>query len=99
MSANVYDVGDLVRISAVFKNSAGTATDPTAVSCKIRKSDGTVTTLVYGTDVALVRDSEGNYHTDISITLKGLWMHKFIGTGAVQATEVGALLGKSSLIE
>lgn len=99
MNANVYDVGDLVRVSAVFKNAAGTATDPTATSIKIRKPDGVVTTLVFGVDGALIRDSAGTFHTDISITMKGEWIHKFIGTGAVQAVEEKNFLAKPSLVE
>jgi len=100
MAANVYDVGDLVRVSAVFKNASAVATDPTAISFKYRKpSTGVVTTLVYPTDAALVRDSQGNYHVDISITEKGVWIHKFIGTGAVQAVEESNFVVKGSLIE
>lgn len=99
MSANVYDIGDLVRVSAAFKNEAGVATDPTAVSVKIRKPSGAVTTLVYGVGVELVKDSTGNYHTDISIDAKGIWIHKFIGTGAVQAVEESTFIAKPSLIE
>jgi len=99
MSANVYDIGDLVRVSAVFKNTLAVATDPTTVSCKVRQPNGTVTTLVYGVNNELVKDSTGNYHTDISVTARGIWMHKFIGTGSVQATEEKTFLVKSSLIE
>lgn len=34
---NSYDKGDLVRLTATFTNSAGVATDPTAVRDFIRK--------------------------------------------------------------
>ena len=51
---NSYDVGDVVRCWGAFANSAGTAVDPTAVLCKVRKPDGTITTFTYGVDAALV---------------------------------------------
>jgi len=99
MSANVYDVGDLVRLSAIFKNAAAVDTDPTTVSVKVRNPSGVVTTLLYGTDAALVKDSTGNYHADITITAKGVWIHKFIGTGIVTAVEEAAFLARGSLVE
>lgn len=83
-----YDLGDLVRCSAVFKNAAGTNTDPTTVTAKVKTPTGVTTTYVYGTDVALVRDSAGNYHVDITTTEAGTWSYRFVGTGAVvQADE------------
>ena len=98
MSANVYDVGDLVRVSAVFKNAAGAEADPTAVSFKFRKPDGVVTT--WGVAVnQIVKDSDGNFHADLNITVKGVWIYKFIGTGAVQAVEEASLVVRPSLIE
>lgn len=98
MTTNSYDIGDLVRVSVVFKNVADAATDPTNVSLKYRKPDGTVTTLVYLTDVALVKDSTGNYHADISATAAGVWTYKFLGTGAVQAVEEGRFFVQASVI-
>jgi len=98
MSANVYDVGDLVRVSAVFKNAAGVDTDPTTVSFKFRKPDGTVTTWAV-TAGQIVKDSTGNYHADLAVTNAGEWRHRFIGTGTVTAVEENSFLVKSSLIE
>ncbi|HJT63078.1 MAG TPA: hypothetical protein VJ797_15520 [Burkholderiales bacterium] len=92
MTIGVCQVGDLRRVTAVFKNDAGTATDPTAVSFKYTKPSGTTTTLVYLTDAALVKDSTGNYHVDLSVTEAGWWHYRFIGTGAVQAVEDGEFM-------
>lgn len=85
--ANTYDIGDLVRVSAVFTNSAGTAIDPTAVYVKYRTPAGVTTTLTYGVDVALVKDSVGHYHADISITAAGTWRYRWYSTGTGQASE------------
>lgn len=89
MTIAVYQKGDLRRISATFKNSAGVATDPTAVSFKYTKPSGTTTTLVYGVDGALVKDSTGNYHVDLSLTERGRWFYRWIGTGTVEEVDEG----------
>ncbi len=85
--ANVFDIGDLVRVSAAFTDSAGMAIDPTAVYVKYRTPAGTTTTLTYGVDAALVRDSAGNYHADISATDDGDWHYRWYSTGSGQASE------------
>ena len=87
MAINVYKKGRLVRFSAAFTNAAGTATDPTAVTFKIRSPAGTTTTYVYGTDAELVRDSAGNFHVDFAMTAAGDWAHRWEGTGAVVTAE------------
>lgn len=89
MAINVHQKGDLVRVSAAFKNDAGTAADPTTVSFRYTKPSGTVTTLVYLTDAALVKDSVGNYHVDLDANEAGIWVHVFIGTGTVQQVQDG----------
>lgn len=84
--ANTYDIGDQARMSAAFTNvSTGAAADPTAVTLEYRKPDGAITTLVYGADAALVKDSTGNYHADVTVDQWGRWDYRFAGTGAVIA--------------
>jgi hypothetical protein len=77
------EVGDLVRTTAAFSVN-GTATDPTTIVCKVKPPSGSTTTYTYGVDVALVKDSTGNYHLDFSITLSAQWWVKWVGTGACQ---------------
>jgi len=83
--ANGYQIGDLVRIAGIFTNAAGTAVDPTAVLAKYKTPAGVITTLTYGVDVALVRDSVGNYHVDINAASEGRWRYRFYSTGTGQA--------------
>ena len=82
---NSYDVGDVVRCSGAFANSAGTAVDPTAVLCKVRKPDGTITTFTYGVDAALVKAAVGSYYLDVEATAAGVWYYRFYSTGVGQA--------------
>jgi len=85
--ANTYDIGDLVRIANTFKDSTGTLIDPTAVFVKYRTPAGVTTTLTYGVDLALVRDSLGTYHADVSITAAGTWAYRWYSTGTGQGSE------------
>lgn len=98
MTIIVYQRGDLPRITGAFKNSAGTATDPTGVSFKYKKPSIAAVTLVYLTDNALVKDSTGNYHVDLSITEAGEWYYRWEATGTVQAAEEGQFTVEASAL-
>jgi hypothetical protein len=96
LSINVYDKGELVRLAVVFRNLAGTVTDPTAVSFKMSDPDGTVTTYVYVTDAQLVKDSTGNYHVDWPTAKEGKHHYAWLGTGAVASAEEGQFTVKDT---
>lgn len=93
--ANTYDKGDLVRVSAAF-TSAGAAIDPTTVTAKVRDPSGNVTTLVYLTDGALVRDAAGAFHTDVNADEAGVWTYRFASTGTGQAAAEGTFRVRES---
>lgn len=77
---NSYVVGDLVRVSAVFKVGS-TLTNPGAVTVTVTKPDGTTST------PTVTNDSTGNYHADIDTTSgrQGVWKYAFSGTNPAQA--------------
>ena len=63
---NTYDIGNLVRLTAVFKNVlAGTLADPTAIEVRVRVG----TTTVARSDA--VKDKIGTYRIDVPILLSG----------------------------
>ena len=80
---NQYQRGDLVRTSAAYTNSGGTATDPGTVRASITNPAGSVTAYLYGTDAALVKDSTGTYHVDTVCSLAGLWVAEWTSAGGV----------------
>lgn len=82
---NVYDVGDLVRVTGAFTNSAGTALDPAVVKFKFTNPAGVTTTYTFGTDAQLVKDSTGNYHVDLDASVKGTFRYRWFSTGNGQA--------------
>lgn len=90
VTVNSYDLGDLVRVTAAFTNTAGTAIDPAAVFFQAKDPNGTLTEYTYGTDVELVRDSLGNYHADVAAAAAGTWHYRFYSTGSGQAAETGS---------
>ncbi len=88
MSDELFEIGDGVRLTCTFRNSAGTKADPTGVTFKKKvHSTGSATTLVYGTDVEVVKDSTGVYHVDVAFAEAGTHFFKWYGTGAVQAAK------------
>lgn len=82
--ANVYAKDSQVRVSSEF-TVASVDSDPTTVKCFYKDPTGLVTTLTYGVDNALVKDSTGKYHVDIFATVVGNWWYRFEATGAVVA--------------
>lgn len=84
---NIYQIGDLIRVSALFTDAAGVAVDPTGIVAKYKNPANTITTLTYPTDAPLVKDSTGNYHVDIAVATTGIWYYRFTGTGAVTAAD------------
>ena len=107
--SNTYDVGDQVTLgnptTAVnsrmpttvepFKNSAGTATDPSQVKLKVLSPSGTTTTYTWPTPGAgesqLTRETTGRFYANISITAAGVWTYQLKGTGTIEAMEEGVL--------
>jgi len=80
---NQYQRGDLVRTTATYTNTGGTATDPTTVTATITTPAGVATAYVYGTDSEVVKGTTGVYYVDVTCDLAGLWVARWVGTGAV----------------
>ena len=94
---NVYAKDSLVRISTVF-TLAGVNTDPTTIKAMYKDPNNAITTLIYGTDSALIKDSVGNYHVDIPVTIAGNYWYRFEGTGACVAANEGEFVVSLSQI-
>jgi hypothetical protein len=77
-----YYIGNIVRLTAAFKNSAGVATNPTTVVLQIRKPDGTNESNITPTNTAV-----GAYQHDYTPGGGGKYYYKFVGTGGVTAAD------------
>jgi len=95
-----YPVGDVVRLSVVYKSS-NVATDPTTVTLKIKypnsanANDLTLTTFVYGSS-SIVKDSTGNYHYDYTTTVSGTHYYRWEGGGTVVAADESSFVAGPS---
>ncbi len=87
MTTPAHDIGDLRRLSVLFKDLNDVATDPTTIIFKIREPDGVLTTFTFGVDAELVKVATGSYHLDFAITKTGRHAWRFEGTGSLQAAE------------
>lgn len=85
------DVGDVWTPQFTF-TVADTPTDPTTITVKILKSDGTITTLgpvAGGTGGGgIIRDGAGVFHIAEQLTAAGYLKAYAAGTGAAEAAEV-----------
>lgn len=87
MTVKTFDKGDVVVLSASFKDRNDNPIDPGVVTFKIKDPAEDETTFVFGVDSELVKDSVGNYHVDVPVNLDGYWRYKFQSTGVGQAAE------------
>ena len=86
-TVNIYTKGQLVRVKATFTDTqaGGVPADPSVVRAKYIDPAGNITSLLYGTDTALVREDTGVYHVDIDANLNGDWFYRFESSGTGQA--------------
>ncbi len=86
-----YPIGEVVQIATLFATD-GVAVDPAVVKFSYKPvALGTATTLTYGTDAALVKDSTGNYHVNLDTTsYGGQWQWRFFSTGTSQSAVAGS---------
>jgi hypothetical protein len=94
--ANSYDVGDLVRVSAVFTDLAdGDPLDPTVVKVSVKAPTPATVTYTYLVDSEVVKDATGYYHFDVDIDEEGDWYVRVWSTGVGQAAKERKLIAKA----
>lgn len=81
---NTFAAGQRVRLSVLFETAAGVATDPTDVALEYWDPRGTKSTKTYAL-AEVVKDSTGNYHYDVDVSVVGRWFYKYSGTGTLVA--------------
>lgn len=82
-----FNVGDKVQMEATIKDSAEAALDPTDITLKYRKPEGTVTTVA---KASMANPSTGVFQEDVIVASgeHGVWDYRFATTGnIVAATE------------
>jgi hypothetical protein len=87
-----WDVGDAPTIYIDFVDNAGTPANPTSVTLRVRRPDGTVDVL------PTTPTAVGHYEAVVPLDAHGTWRYRWEGTGAVQAAEEGELLVRRSRV-
>ncbi len=95
--SNTYDIGDMVSMTASFKDSSGSMfVDPTTLTFTLLKPDKSTVQYVYGTNAELIRDALGKYRVDYVPTVSGNYHYRFAGTGSAQVADEGYFTVKRS---
>ena len=92
-----YIVGDAVTLGATFADSAGTATDPTAVTLQVKDGAGTTTLYTYSL-AEITKVSTGVYSKALSLTSSGWWYYEWQGTGTVAKVNNGQFYVDAQLL-
>jgi hypothetical protein len=100
----VFDLGDTRYIgnhssitgTSAFKNSAGADTDPSTVTIRVKKPDGTTTVYVYGGSPAALREAAGRFYVAVAFDQAGPWGWALVGTGAVAEATGGRFYVRES---
>lgn len=71
-------LGGTAVLTLTVRDQNQAAQDPSTVLITYRDPAGTKTGL---TASGVVRDSAGNYHFQLALTIAGRWLAKFTGTG------------------
>jgi hypothetical protein len=85
--SDAFNVGDLVRITGTWSDTAGTTVDPTTVTVYYKDPSSNITELVYGVDTDVVKSDTGIYYVDIDIDEPGNWYYRWKGVGVAQAAD------------
>ena len=95
MSISVYQKGDLVRVTGVFRDVDDTLIDPSVLVLKVTDPSGNTTELSYSESPSVVvRASVGNYYHDINVDEAGDWHYTWVSTGTGQATQLGEFVAE-----
>lgn len=71
--------GNISRLTGTFTDINGNPADPTTITVQVHSPSGQVNMYTP------TRDSIGVYHYDLLLNAPGVWLYRFIGTGAVTA--------------
>lgn len=82
-----FDLGQSVTVTNTFTDGDGVVVDPASVFVNYKSPGGTLTTLEFGVDAAVIKDSTGVYHVDIDGDEVGRWYVYWFSTGTGQASD------------
>ncbi len=93
----IYEIGDVARLRASFRDADNFPADPTTVSLVVQAPNNTQITYTYDA-LEIQRSSVGEYFYDLSILQAGAYLYQYTGTGAIQAVEEGRITVQSTTL-
>lgn len=86
--------GNTIRLRGTFRNTARVLTNPTTVTLRHQDPSGNVTVVAAGD---ITNESTGVYYYDLVVDEAGVWKYRFVGTGALVATNPEEFLALEAL--
>ena len=77
-----YVVKQKVKSTYTFQDYNDAATDPTTVTFKYEKPDGTITSIVYPA-AGVTKTGTGVYFAEVTFDVPGSWWRRWEGTGTI----------------
>lgn len=90
--SDIFDVGDEVRLFALFEDDEGDAVDPTVVSLSVRKPDGVSVPYTYPDGIQ--KDTVGAYHFDVTPDQAGYWQYEYSSSGNLTTSQTDYFIAK-----
>jgi len=81
---DTYFTGQVLRISAEFRNNAEVLTDPTTLTFSFRVDQGSKITYTFGEDIELQTNGTGLYYVDVSLAAPGTYSYQFMAGGTIE---------------
>ena len=79
---DVFNLGQRIRILASITDSGGDPADPSGdITVTIKAPRTAPVSYVYDTEPEVVRDSEGEYHMDLTLSAPGVWVARWVTAG------------------
>ena len=77
-----YAVNEKVKTTYTFQDYNDVATDPTTITFKYQKPDGTITSIVFPA-AGITKLGTGIYYAEVTFDTAGSWWRRWEGTGAI----------------
>jgi hypothetical protein len=88
MPYNIYDLGDLVKVSATFKDAGtGGVIDPDVINVSIKTPAGLLTTYTHIVDASLIKEGVGQYYAMVNANEPGFWKYRWWSAGYGQTAK------------
>jgi hypothetical protein len=96
MATKTFDIADVVRLTVQFADQSGAPVDPGQVLVRIKSPSGSVTVYTYATDIEVIKESTGRYHTDLDVDAEGTWFYRWEGRNSNKGASEGSFIIRGS---